>query len=311
MGHPYLLQSTRVIKTGCQAYLGFIAIFVIMYGISSGAFSPTESAAMCVGFCFFAGLLITRELSLRQLPEVLFNSGKMVGMVAPLVAVSMAMQQVLSALGIARVMNEVFGGMGYMGVLLCSMGIIFIAGMVLESVPVVTIFAPILAPVAAAAGINPIQFAMVVLVGTAIGFITPPFGLNLFVVSTVTDIPYNRLLKYVPHYLFALLAVWFSIAFIPRSPCSCCSLSSNLNAKGGTTSSLRLFCACQGATAQRSRLPASLDIAHPFVPSYTTKGRRPAASPPVFYSNKISTFCPSEVRQSGSRPCRRGRRGRP
>lgn len=56
---------------------------------------------------------------------------------------------------------------------------------------------------------------MVVLVGTAIGFITPPFGLNLFVVSTVTDIPYNRLLKYVPHYLFALLAVWFSIAFIP------------------------------------------------------------------------------------------------
>ena len=208
-------SPTRVIKTGCQAYLGFIAIFVIMYGISSGAFSPTESAAMCVGFCFFAGLLITRELSLRQLPEVLFNSGKMVGMVAPLVTVSMAMQQVLSALGIARVMNEVFGGMGYMGVLLCSMGIIFIAGMVLESVPVVTIFAPILAPVAAAAGINPIQFAMVVLVGTAIGFITPPFGLNLFVVSTVTDIPYNRLLKYVPHYLFALLAVWFSIAFIP------------------------------------------------------------------------------------------------
>ena len=170
---------------------------------------------MCVGFCFFAGLLITRELSLRQLPEVLFNSGKMVGMVAPLVAVSMAMQQVLSALGIARIMSDVFGGMGYFGVLLCSMAIIFVAGMVLESVPVVTIFAPILAPVAAAADINPIQFAMVVLVGTAIGFITPPFGLNLFVVSTVTDIPYNRLLKYVPHYLFALLVVWFSIAFIP------------------------------------------------------------------------------------------------
>ena len=208
-------SPVRVLKTGCQAYLGFVAIFVIMYGISSGAFSPTESAAICVGFCFFAGLFVTRELHLRELPNVLFNSGKMVGMVAPLVAVSMAMQQVLSALGISRIMDDVFGGMGYTGVLLCAMLIIFLAGMVLESVPVVTIFAPILAPVAAAAGINPIQFAMVVLVGTAIGFITPPFGLNLFVVSTVTNIPYNKLLKYTPHYLIALLAVWVAIAFIP------------------------------------------------------------------------------------------------
>lgn len=105
--------------------------------------------------------------------------------------------------------------MGYMGVLLCAMAIIFLAGMVLESVPVVTIFAPILAPVAAAAGINPIQFAMVLLVGTAIGFITPPFGLNLFVVSTVTGVSYNRLIRYVPCYLAALLGVWFAIAFIP------------------------------------------------------------------------------------------------
>lgn len=56
---------------------------------------------------------------------------------------------------------------------------------------------------------------MVLLVGTAIGFITPPFGLNLFVVSTVTGLPYNRLLRHVPFYLAALLAVWFSIAFIP------------------------------------------------------------------------------------------------
>ena len=208
-------SPVKAVRAGAQAYLGFIAIFVIMFGISSGAFSPTESAAICVGFCFFAGLLVTRELHLRNLPEILFSSGKMVGMVAPLVAVSMAMQQVLSSLGISTIMSDLFGGMGYTGDLLCSKLIIFLAGMVLESVPVVTIFAPILAPVAAAAGINPIQFAMVLLVGTAIGFITPPFGLNLFVVSTVTGLPYNRLLRHVPFYLAALLTVWFSIAFIP------------------------------------------------------------------------------------------------
>jgi len=206
----------KAIRTGLEAYLGFVAIFLIVFGISSGAFSPTESAAMCVGFCFFAGLLITRDLKLRHLPDVLFNSGKMVGMVAPLVAVSIAMQQVLTAMGIGEVLDAIFGNMGYWGVMLISMAVIFVAGMMLESVPVVTIFAPLLAPVAVAAGINPIHFAMVILVGTAIGFITPPFGLNLFVVSTVTQIPYNRVIRFVPHYLFALLLTWFAIAFIPQ-----------------------------------------------------------------------------------------------
>ncbi len=186
------------IKTTFQAYLGFLAILLIIYGIYSGSFSPTESAAMCVGFCFFAGLIITRELKLRNLPKVLFNSGKMVGMVAPLVAMSIVMQQCLSALGIEKWMASTIGNLGYAGVMLSCMIIIFIAGMFLENVPVVTILAPILVPIAHSVGVDPIHFGVIMLVGTAIGFITPPFGLNLFVVSTVTGLPFTSIIRFVP-----------------------------------------------------------------------------------------------------------------
>lgn len=208
-------SASRAVFAGCRAYLGFAAILLIMYGIYSGAFSPTESAAMCVGFCFLSGLCVTRELKLRALPKVLFNSGKMVGMVAPLVAMSIVMQQCLSALGIERWMAANLGGLGYGGVTACCMLIIFIAGMFLESVPVVTILAPILAPIASSVGVDPIHFGVIMLVGTAIGFITPPFGLNLFVVSSVTGIPFARVLKYTYPYLLALLAVWFIIVLCP------------------------------------------------------------------------------------------------
>ncbi len=205
----------RAVSATLQAYLGFLAILLIVYGIYSGSFSPTESAAVCVGFCFFAGLGITRELSLRKLPGVLFNSGKMVGMVAPLVAMSIVMQQCLSALGIEKWMASTIGHLGYTGVMVSCAIIIFIAGMFLESVPVVTILAPILAPIAHSVGVHPIHFGVIMLVGTAIGFITPPFGLNLFVVSTVTGLPFTRIIRYIPPYLLALFLTWLAIIVFP------------------------------------------------------------------------------------------------
>lgn len=202
-------------KSGARAYLGFFAIFLIMYGIYTGAFSPTESAAVCVGYCFFSGLLITRELKLREMPDLIFKSGKIVGMVAPLVAISIVMQQCLSALGTTVWLSEQIGSMGYVGVMALSMLIIFVAGMFLESVPVVTILAPLLAPIAHAVGVHPTHFAVITLVGTAIGFITPPFGLNLFVASSITNIPYVKLIRYAWPFIFALLFVWVLIVLFP------------------------------------------------------------------------------------------------
>lgn len=207
----------RVLHTARKAYLGFFAIFIVIFGIYSGIFSPTEAAAITVGFCLIAGLLLTREIKWKALPDILLRSGQLTGMLAPMIAVSIVMQQVFGLLGTADTVATFIKwfGQGEVTVLLVCMGIVMAAGCILESLPVTVIFAPILAPIAIATGVDPVHFSVIFLVGAAIGFITPPFGLNLFVASGVTGIPYAKLVRFAVVYMFGLVVAWLLVAFIP------------------------------------------------------------------------------------------------
>jgi C4-dicarboxylate transporter DctM subunit len=104
---------------------------------------------------------------------------------------------------------------GYYPILFAMMGMILLAGTLLESVPNTIILAPILAPIAATIGVDPFHFAVIFLIGDAIGFITPPYGLNLYVASGITGLPYFRIVRRVIPYLVSLLAVWVIVALIP------------------------------------------------------------------------------------------------
>ena len=242
------LAIVRVLKTGVGAWLGFFAIGLVLYGIYSGAFSPTEAAGVTVGFCIIVGficLAITGVISLSnpdfanreeapidqrgwlgmllvrgfgplELPSITMRSAQITGILAPLIAVSVVMQQILSVLGAQQFIGDFVTSMGgYYAVLFTSMAIVFVCGMVLESLPVTIILAPILAPIAHSVGVDPLQFSVIFLVGASIGFITPPYGLNLYVASGVTGVPYFRLLPYTVPYLAALLLVWLLIALVP------------------------------------------------------------------------------------------------
>jgi TRAP-type C4-dicarboxylate transport system permease large subunit len=236
------LSISRMTKTAIGAWLGFFAIGLVLWGIYTGKFSPTEAAGVTVGFCILVGMicypinkmmgasadtpieeksvasmLVVEGYTLMQLPAVVSRSAQITGILVPLIAISVAMQQVLSSLGAAEVIGNFVTGMGgYTAVLLTSMAIVFVSGMILESLPVTIILAPILAPIAASVGIDPIHFAVVFLVGASIGFVTPPYGLNLYVASGVTGVPYFRLLRYIVPYLIALIGTWFAVAFIPE-----------------------------------------------------------------------------------------------
>lgn len=215
-GHILKFEPRRIAKNAVRAYLGFIAIGLVVYGIYSGKFSPTEAAGVTVGFCLLAGLFISREINFWKLPEIAMRSGQITGMLAPLIAVSIVMQQILSLIGAGEVVNGWLDGLGRPEfILLACMFLVLAAGTVLESLPNTIILAPILAPIAYTAGIDPIHFAVVFLVGDAIGFITPPYGLNLYVASGMTGIPYFTIVKYVLPYLFALMVAWMIIAFWP------------------------------------------------------------------------------------------------
>ncbi len=216
-GHLISFEPARIVKAGARAWLGFLAIFIVIYGIYSGIFSPTEAAGVTAGFCLLAGLFITREIKLKTLPNVLLRSGQITGLLAPLIAVSVVMQQILSLLGAKAFVTEILGTLGgYYPILFACMALVLVAGTILESLPNTIILAPILAPIAASIGVDPIHFAVVFLVGDAIGFITPPYGLNLYVASGITGIPYLRLLRYTLPYLLALMLAWLIIALVPQ-----------------------------------------------------------------------------------------------
>ncbi len=210
-------EPLQALKLGASAWLGFVAIFMILWGIYTGVFSPTEAAGVAAGFCLIAGLLITREIKFKEIPGIMMKSGQIAGILAPLIAVSVVMQQVLSALGANEIIADAIASLGsYYAILFACMFVVFIVGMVLESLPVTLILAPILGPIAVEAGVHPIHFGVVFLVGAAIGFITPPYGLNLYVASSVTGVPYLRIVRFVLAYLMALVIAWFSIALLPQ-----------------------------------------------------------------------------------------------
>ncbi len=215
-GELIKFSPKRIVKTGAKAWLGFLAMGIVLFGLYTGSFSPTEAAGVTTGFCLIAGLLVTRKFGIKDLPKIMMRSGQITGMLAPLIAVSVVMQQVLSLLGAKAFLTGAITSLGgFYPILFACMAIVFVVGTVLESLPVTVILAPILAPIAASIGVDPIQFAVIFLVGASIGFITPPYGLNLYVASGMTGIPYLRIVKHVVPYLIALILTWFAIALIP------------------------------------------------------------------------------------------------
>lgn len=211
---PFSLTETAKATPGFM--LAVFAVVLVLWGLYTGAFSPTEAAAVTVAYCLFAGFVLTRELSLRELPNLVFRSGMIIGIIMPLVAISLVMQQMFAVIGINTAVAGLLQGLGnYYAILAVCMIVVFIAGMFLESVPITIIFAPIMAPVIAKAGGDPFHFAVVFVVGTAIGFVSPPFGLNLFVASSISGVPYLRIARYVVPYLVALALTWIIIALVP------------------------------------------------------------------------------------------------
>jgi C4-dicarboxylate transporter, DctM subunit len=242
-GHLITLNPIRVMKTALGAWLGFLAIGLVLWGIYTGKFSPTEAAGVTVGFCIIAGLIsyplnklmrndplkpvadkgwsemiVVEGFKVPEIPSIVVRSAQISGILAPLIAISVVMQQILSLLGAQAVIGDFVTSMGgYYAILFTAMIIVFVSGMVLESLPVTIILAPILAPIAMSVGVDPIHFAVIFLVGASIGFITPPYGLNLYVASGVTGVPYFRLLRYTVPYLIALISVWLFVALVPMT----------------------------------------------------------------------------------------------
>ncbi len=212
-------KAKEVAKTAMNAWAGFIAIGVIFFGIYYGYFSPTEAAGVVAIYCFLVSIGPIGELKLRQVPSILLNSARLAGLLVPLVVFSIQFQQVSSVMGMPEAIQTFLGELGQSYgkavLILVMMLLILMVGAITESVAVVLILGPILGPVAESIGIDPVHWGVIFVVGTTIGFITPPYGLNLFVVSGVLNIKYDLIIQQIFKLLIPLLIVWGIVTASP------------------------------------------------------------------------------------------------
>lgn len=201
-----------------DAKWGLIAPAIILGGIYSGLFTPTESAAVAVAYCFLVEIFVTRGLGGKDIPALLARSGAITGIIGPIIAFSILLGEVLSVLRIPDTFATFLLSLpsGHVQTVLMMTALLIIIGCFLETIAAIIIIMPILLPVAAAMGWDPVHLGVFVVCALTIGFITPPVGINLFAASAVSGVPYlNIAWRVWPLCLALVIAVLF-IGFFPQ-----------------------------------------------------------------------------------------------
>lgn len=203
----------RTLKSGWYA---FTVPGVIFYGIFSGWLTPTEAGAIAVVLTMAIGFIIG-TLSFADFPAMLVSSAKVNGVILPIIAFSLPLAQALAIMGVPQgFVYSVTSLTEDPRILILLMVLILIAaGCVMETTPNIVILAPILYPLAESIEMNEIQFCIMMITALGVGFITPPLGLNLFVVSGITGESILKIASRAVPFVFFMLIVTLMIAYIP------------------------------------------------------------------------------------------------
>lgn len=199
-----------------QARFALAIPLIILGGIYSGVFTPTESAAVAVTVAVATGLM-QRQISLADFPAMLGTSARVCGVVLPIIAVALLFSQALTVLNVpqAFVAWVMSFGTDRTAVILLFLAIWIVAGMFMEAGPNIVVLGPLLWPLAQAVGMDQIHFCIFMITTLGLGFITPPFGLNLFVMSGLTRTPVSTIAYCAAPFALVMVGVSALIGFVP------------------------------------------------------------------------------------------------
>lgn len=219
-GYENANQGFSLARIGKALYEGRFALivpFIILGGIYSGIFTPTEAAAVAVVTTIIIGLL-QGTITLADFPKMLASSAKVNGVIVPIIAFSLPLAQTLAALEVPQGVVELMTSMtdSETVIILIMIFVLILAGCVMETTPNIVILSPILLPLAQEIGMNEIHFCIMMVTALGVGFITPPLGLNLFVVSGLTGTPIMKIAGSAIPYVISMLGVVLLLAFVPE-----------------------------------------------------------------------------------------------
>jgi tripartite ATP-independent transporter DctM subunit len=187
--------------------LGFPLI--VLGGIYTGWFSPTEAAAVCVLYAAAIEILVYRQMTWRQLPRVALSTGLVTAVVFVLVGAGAAFSWVISFAQLPEaLLNDLLGlnaESGYWTIMLTISIVFFIGCMFVDPIVVILILTPIFHPIAVEAGIDPVLVGVIVTLQVAIGSATPPFGCDIFTAMAIFRRPYFEILRGSPPFIAILL----------------------------------------------------------------------------------------------------------
>ncbi|CAG9622734.1 TRAP transporter large permease [Sutcliffiella rhizosphaerae] len=200
-----------------DATWGLLAPVIILGGIYSGIFTPTESAVVAVFYGLFVGFFIYKEIKISDLPKLLLDSSKTTAMIMLIVASASTFAWLLHIEGIAEDMANVLMSVAsnkYTILLMITLLLLF-AGMFVDAISAYYIFLPIFVPIMAAMGIDPVHFGILMTMNLAIGLVTPPVGLDLYIACGLTGLSLKEITIGVIPFVLAAIGVLLVITYVP------------------------------------------------------------------------------------------------
>lgn len=204
-------------RAGAAAFWPLMTPVLLMGGILSGVFTPTEAAAVAVGYSFVISILILRTLTWRDVPGVLTRAGITSSVVMLLVGAAMAFKTVAALAHTPEMLASVLLGMTENPLVLLFLVnvLLFVVGMFLDAGPAIIILGPILGPIFASLGVDPVHFAVVMVVNLTVGLLTPPMGLVLFATSAVSGLRVETISRAVMPFLAVEFLVILLVTYVP------------------------------------------------------------------------------------------------
>ncbi|WP_318245669.1 TRAP transporter large permease [Halomonas denitrificans] len=215
--HGSPLSLATIARTLRAASWGLMTPVIILGGIFSGIFTPSEAAVVAVVYALLVSLFVYRDLSLKDVYRVMIQSAVTTSVIMLVIATSAVLSWTLSSAQIpAQIASSVLSlSTNPYIVLLLVVAVILLTGVFIETASALIILTPVLLPLVTQLGIDPVHFGLIIVVGLAIGMITPPVAINLYVASSVTQLPLERITRAILPYLLGLIGVLLLVVYVP------------------------------------------------------------------------------------------------
>jgi C4-dicarboxylate transporter DctM subunit len=219
-GYPRMPRASwsERFKAFRESMWGLLLIVLVLGGIYSGIFTPTEAAAMSAVYAFIIAVFVYKDMTLRDVPKVLLGSANMSAMILYIITNAVLFSFLMTSEQIPQAMTSWIkgSGIGWIEFLLIVNILLLVAGNVMEPSSIVLITAPILFPIAVALGIHPVHLGILMTVNMEIGLCHPPVGLNLYVASGIAKMGITELTIAVWPWLLTMLVFLVLVTYIPE-----------------------------------------------------------------------------------------------